>query len=131
MIRASVMTAVLAVFVTGCGTSPSTTSMSPETQRKAKELYESMKKDAQNKLDEMDKQMTEWKAKTDKATGDTKVAMDKKYTEMKGRRDKFADQVNEFGKTSGDAWEKLKDGMVKSANELTDAFKNAADEFNK
>lgn len=128
MVRYTLFSALVAMCLTGCGASP-TTGLSSETQRKTKELYEAMKKDTQKKLDEMDKKLAEWKDKVDKASGDAKAKMESKYNELKAQRDKFADKVNEFGKATGDAWEKLKEGLEKSASEAGEAFEKAANEF--
>jgi len=136
MIRTTLFAAVAALFAIGCSSTPTTPAGSPDTQKKAKELQEkakdlhdSMKKDAQKKLEEMDAQLKAWKVKVDNATGDAKVTLQKKYDDMKAQRDRFADRVSEFGKASGDAWEKLKDGLEKASTDISDAFKKAGDEF--
>lgn len=135
MIRITVLSLIVGLFLTGCSSTPTSSTASPDTQKKAKELQESMRKDAQNnaqkKIDEMDTQLKAWQVKVDNATGEAKITLQKKHDALKVQRDKFADRASEFGKASGDAWEKLKDGLEKAGTDISDAFKKANDEFNK
>jgi vacuolar-type H+-ATPase subunit I/STV1 len=131
MLRTTLFVAALSLYVVGCSDTPppSKNPAASETAQKSKELYEAMKRDSKKQLDEMDRQLSEWKTKVDNASGEVKTTLERRYNEMKKQRDDFADKVNEFGKATGDAWEQLKDGLESAGKSVSDAFKKAADEF--
>jgi ElaB/YqjD/DUF883 family membrane-anchored ribosome-binding protein len=121
---------MVGLFLSGCGdTTTNNPKRSSETAQKSKELYEAMKRDAQKNLDEMDRKLKDWKERVDKASGETKTTLEKRYNELKKQRDEFADKVNDFGKASGDAWERLREGLEKAGKNVSDAFEKAGNEF--
>ena len=127
MIRNILCLMVVVAFAVGCN--DNTTNRSSETAQKSKELYEAMKRDAKKNLEEMDRKLKDWKERVDKSSGEMKTTLERRYNELKKQRDEYADKVNEFGKATGDAWERMREGLEKANKNVGEAFEKAANEF--
>lgn len=77
-------------------------------------------KDADNKIEEMEK-------KAAKASGDTKVQYEKSIEKLKKMRSNAAKKFDELENSSADSWESTKHGFAEAYKDLHDAYKEATD----
>lgn len=91
-----------------------------DQKHKAVEHGKELLKDADNKIEELEK-------KADKASGDTKVKYQKSIEKLKKMRSNLAKKFDELEKSSADNWETTKHGFAEAYKDLRDAYKEATD----
>lgn len=81
-------------------------------------------------------QLKEWKAKIDmlesKAStlsSEAKTTLMKEIKELRGKKSVVKEKWNELQKSGGDTWDKMKDGLEKSAEELKKAVEKVVARF--
>jgi outer membrane PBP1 activator LpoA protein len=119
---------LIAMLALGCSSTPESRT-AEEWQQEAREKRDAIVREMQKKLDDLDKQLLDWKLDVDKATGDAQVKLNKLYADLQVRRDNLAREIDRFNKASASAWEKLREGLDRAGYEVSDAFRKAAEEF--
>lgn len=92
---------------------------------KKKEFTRNMEtglKDIKTKLDK-------YKGKADKLGSEAKHSYQENLEKMKPAYEKTRYKMNLLKNSSGDAWDEMKEGLVKAYSELKEAFKKAKDKF--
>jgi len=93
----------------------------PENQAAANEKREEFKREAQERLDEVDREISEAKAKLESESADERAALQRRIDELEDRRGELADKIDDLN-TDVD-WEKVKDDIDRSMNDLKDDVK--------
>ncbi|MEO0456356.1 MAG: hypothetical protein AAF152_07190 [Cyanobacteria bacterium P01_A01_bin.114] len=93
------------------------------------ETKQAYQKEAEARLEKLDAQMTEMRAKADQASAEVKA----KYYEQLGmlaqRRETAKKQLDAFKASSEAAWENVKTGVDAAFSELQTAFDKAMSQF--
>jgi len=86
--------------------------------------------------EKIESQLKEWKAKIDmldsKAStlsSEAKTTLMKEIEELRGKKTVVKEKWNELQKTGGDSWDKMKDGVEKSSEELKKAIEKIVARF--
>ncbi len=86
--------------------------------------------------EKIESQLKEWKAKIDmlesKAStlsSEARTTLMKEIKELRGKKTVVKEKWNELQKTGGDTWDKMKDGVENSAEELKKAVEKVVARF--
>jgi len=131
----------------GCGEKEQTQSkpaaMSKEdVTKEVKEAYSSAKayteeqmqafrEQTEIRLSEFGKDIDQLQAKTERLAGDAKAKAEQELTVLRQKRDEISEKLKELGSSSENAWEQLKSGVDTAMEDLGNAYKKVAAEFNK
>jgi hypothetical protein len=131
---------VTLVLLALVGCNPPGTSVRKETHSNGKETIqestrvsqadrESYQKEAQQKLDELNREIARWREKLDKAGTEAREGMKTQLKEFEKQRQIVAERLRELGRTSGPAWEAMKEGFHKAYEDLKEAARKAREKF--
>jgi len=82
-----------------------------------------------NKLQELDTQLEHLKQSGKELAGDAKQQWEDRLSALEDRRMKLQEDLNQLGDASGEAWQKLKEGMDAAWDDLKKAADEAAKKF--
>jgi len=77
----------------------------------------------------LDRQLDELKARSARATAETKAEIERKLVDLQGRRDQVAERMTELKQASSDAWTASRNSTVKAFETLADGINEAAQQF--
>lgn len=86
--------------------------------------FEQFKLEAENKIEENKKKITELRLADADLSMDLKKKYDKKITALQEKNDKLQKQIDESADTKTSKWTEFKKEFNQDMNELTDAIKN-------
>lgn len=131
----------LVALCLGCGTQeePKKTVTPGEVKQEAKKAAKTTKeylaqqqekylKQAQEKLNDLDKKITDLRQQAEKQTGDLQQKLSKQADGLKKQADTVKEKLAAMKDASGDAWKKLKSGVDGAMSELEKAYKEAEPE---
>jgi chromosome segregation ATPase len=135
------------VAVTGCGEKekPQNKTEAVSTQdvkKETKEAYDTTKaytqeqiqafrQQTETKLTEYEKDIDQLQSKAEKLEGDAKVKAEQELTALRQKRDAVSEKLKELSSSGGNAWDQIKSGIDATMQDLENAYKKAAAEFNK
>jgi len=131
----------------GCGekeqtqSKPATVSKE-DVKKEAKEAYEATKdytqeqmqafrEQTETRLAEYQKEIDQLQATAEKLGGDAKAKAELQLTALGQKRDDVSEKLKDLSSSSGNAWEQVKSGIDAAMEDLGNAYKKAAAEFNK
>jgi len=130
------------VAVAGCGDRANTTAkvVRDGTPRDAAEaataIGENVRKQRdefvskmEGELDDMNKQLKEWREKAKSASGEARERMQKKVNELEKQYQEARRHLGEVREDSKGAWQELRAGFQSAYGELRKSFKRAREEF--
>lgn len=91
-----------------------------------KQVYQ---KEIEAKLDLLDAQIAEMRAKADIASAELKVRYQEQLRVLTERRETAGQKLDELKQSSEAAWENMKVGVESAFGELKTAFNQAMDQF--
>lgn len=98
-----------------------------------KEQKEKIQKEFNEQLVALDKEIAEIKAKAKKAkataTSETNKQVNDQIAFLEKRRTELRSEFNDLKKSSGKAWDQIKQGFQESIGTLKESFKKAKQEF--
>jgi predicted small lipoprotein YifL len=143
----SITLLLLLVTVAGCGEKEKPQSKAEavskeDVKKETKEAYETAKTYTQEqiqafrtqtetKLTEYEKEIDQLQSKAEKLGGDAKVKAEQQLTALRQKRDAVSEKLKELSSSSGNAWDQIKSGIDAAMQDLENAYKKAAAEFNK
>jgi peptidoglycan hydrolase CwlO-like protein len=86
-------------------------------------------KKMEEKLEEIDTQIEEWRPKIEEAEKDVRARLEKELAELENKRDDVQKQLEALKEPTQEAWEEMKSGMDKAIQELESALEKAAERF--
>jgi DNA anti-recombination protein RmuC len=92
------------------------------TAAAAKAKRDEYAREMQKRLDEFDAKCKDLEARIAKSEGQAKKDLEKKYEQAKPKRDAAAKKLEELKEASHDRWEKIKDGVESSFEDLKKHF---------
>ena len=95
----------------------------------AVESKDAFVKSTEEKLAELDKNIDELKAKGKEKKDKASAAWKKEVASLQAKRAKLSKDLSSLKKSSGNAWEKMKDGVKSAVNSLEDSYEKAKQEF--
>lgn len=98
------------------------TAFASETMKGAKKDFAEFKKEMSVKLEEIEKNLSELKAKAAQKGGETQ---DKTVKELESTRDTLKTKVQQLSDDGKDTWKKMKVDIIDSAETLTKKLKKA------
>jgi len=90
---------------------------------------EAFMQDLSARLALLDRQLDELKARSARATAETKAEIERKLVDLQGRRDQVAERMTELKQASSDAWTASRNSTVKAFETLADGINEAAQQF--
>jgi len=131
----------------GCGekeqtqSKPATVSKE-EVKKEAKEAYDatkaytqeqmqSFREQTETRLAEYQKEIDQLQATAEKLGGDAKAKAQQQLTALRQKWDEVSEKLKDLSSSSGNAWEQVKSGIDAAMEDLGNAYKKAAAEFNK
>ena len=131
----------------GCGENEQTQSKpatvsKEDVKKEAKEAYDTTKaytqeqmqafrEQTETRLAEYKKEIDQLQAKAERLGEDGKAKDQQQLTTLRQKRDEVSKKLKELGSSGGNAWEQLKSGIGAAMEDLGNAYKKAAAEFNK
>ena len=133
--------------LSGCGDNEQTQSKpaavtKEDVKKEAKEAYDTTKaytqeqmqafrEKTETRLAEYKKEIDQLQAKAEKLGDDAKAKAEQQLTALRQKRDKVSEKLKVLSSSSGNAWEQVKSGVDEAMDDLGNAYKKAAAEFNK
>ena len=131
----------LVALCLGCGTQeePKKTVTPGDVKQEAKEAAKTTKeylaqqqekylKQAQEKLNDLDKKIADLREQAEKQTGELQQKLSKEADGLKKQTNALKEKLAAMKDASGDAWKKLKSGVDGALTELEKAYKEAESE---
>jgi len=91
-----------------------------------KDAYE---KKMEAKIEEWQAEIDRLKAKSKQQTADSEIDFNEKVEKLEQKQETARSDLENIKNSSSDAWEDLKAGAEKAANDLDDAIKSAKKQF--
>ena len=101
------------------------------TKAYTQEQMQAFREKVETRLAEYEKEIDELQAKAEKLGGDAKAKAEQQLTALRQKRDEVSEKLKELGSSSGKVWEPVKSGIDAALEDLGNAYKKAAAEFNK
>jgi chromosome segregation ATPase len=131
----------------GCGekeqtqSKPATVSKE-DVKKEAKEAYtatkaytqeqmQAFREQTETRLAEYQKEIDQLQATAEKLGGDARAKAEQQLTALRQKRDEVSEKLKELSSSSGNPWEQVKSGIDAAMEDLGNAYKKAAAEFNK
>lgn len=131
----------LVALCLGCGTQeePKKTVTPGDVKQEAKEAAKTTKeylaqqqekyfKQAQEKLSNLDKKISDFRQQAEKQTGELQQKLSEQADGLEKQADAIKEKLAAMKDASGDAWEKLQSGVDGAMTELEKAYKQAESE---
>ena len=131
----------------GCGEKEQTQGKSAtvskeDVKKEAKEAYDATKaytqeqmqtfrEQSETRLVGYKKEIDQLQAKAEELGGDAKAKAEQQLTALRQKRDEVSEKLKELSSSSGNAWDQVKSGIDAALEDLGNAYKKAAAEFNK
>ena len=131
----------------GCGEkdqseSKTATVSKEDVKKEAKEAYDatkaytqeqmqSFREQTETRLAEYQKEIDQLQAPAEKLGGDAKAKAEQQLTALRQKWDEVSEKLKDLSSSSGNAWEQVKSGIDAAMEDLGNAYKKAAAEFNK
>jgi len=131
----------------GCGEkdqseSKTATVSKEDVKKEAKEAYDatkaytqeqmqSFREQTETRLAEYQKEIDQLQATAEKLGGDAKAKAEQQLTALRQKWDEVSEKLKDLSSSSGNAWEQVKSGIDAAMEDLGNAYKKAAAEFNK
>lgn len=77
----------------------------------------------------LDRQLDELKARSARATADTRAEIERKLVDLQGRRDELSNRLTDLKQASSEAWTSSRNSTVKAFETLADGINEAAQQF--
>ena len=98
-------------------------------EKKAEHDKDEFAREAQEKLDQLDKQIADLKAQGKKANAQTQQQINKSIAELEPKHQEAKRRLKQLKSSSGKAWEDLEAGVTAALNDLSTAYRRAASRF--
>ena len=81
------------------------------------------------KIDEWNADLAKLEARSREAEADMRLKYDKQVQELREQREKAEERLKELQRASEESWKRMRDGMEAAWDDMTRAFREAADRF--
>ena len=81
------------------------------------------------KIDEWNADLAKLEAKSREAEADLRLKYDHQITQLREQRNEAEERLRELQKASEESWRRLREGMEAAWDDMTRAFRDAADRF--
>jgi uncharacterized coiled-coil DUF342 family protein len=85
------------------------------------------KMEAQLKI--WDAQISQWNARADKNKADLKIEYNKNLERLKSKRDELNGKIQDIKRSSGDAWQRIKEGSDRIMSEMKTTVDDVKSKF--
>ncbi|MGD9950887.1 MAG: hypothetical protein AB7U29_20850 [Desulfobulbus sp.] len=92
-------------------------------------LREAYRQKMEAELDLAKANLAEFKAQADNSAADARIKHAEQFDKLDQEVDALKDKLKEFGESSEDSWELIKEGLENSWNVLSTTIRRVADKF--
>ena len=101
------------------------------TKAYTQEQMQAFQEQTEAKVDDYKEKIDQLQAKAEQLEGDAKAKAEQQLTELRQKRDEVAEKLKGLGSSGEGAWDQIKSGIEAAMEDLGNAYKKVAEEFDK